>query len=91
MNKKTIIIISSVAGALVFGFLGYRIISRWNKTIVEDGNTTILISKDEPTNVEVVTDDVVPTGQDKEVTLPQDVVYPQDLQLFETQTGYGDY
>ena len=84
MNKKTIIIISSVAGALVLGFVGYRIISRWNKTVVKDGNTTILISKDEATDVEVVTGDEA-SGQVKEVSLPD------DLQDFETQTGYGDY
>jgi hypothetical protein len=62
MNKKTIIIISSVAGALVLGFVGYRIISRWNKTIVKDGNTTILISKDESSNVEVVSGDEEASG-----------------------------
>jgi hypothetical protein len=84
MNKKTIVIISSVAGALVLGFVGYRIISRWNKNVVKDGNTTILISKDEATNVEVVSGDEA-SGQVKEVSLPD------DLQDFETQTGYGDY
>lgn len=84
MNKKTIIIISSVAGALVLGFVGYRIITRWNKNVVKDGNTTILISKDEATDVEVVTGDEA-SGQVKEVSLPD------DLQDFETQTGYGDY
>ena len=84
MNKKTIIIISSVTGALVLGFVGYRIISRWNKTVVKDGNTTILISKDEATNVEVVNGDDA-SGQTKEVSSPV------DLQDFETQTGYGDY
>jgi len=85
MNKKTIIIISSVAGALVLGFVGYRIISRWNKTIVNDGNTTILISKDEATNVEVVSANGEATGELKEVTIPQ------DLQDFEVTSGYGDY
>lgn len=85
MNKKTIIIVSSVAGALVIGFVGYRIISRWNKTVVNDGNTTILISKEEPTNVEVVSANGEATGELKEVT------YPQDLQDFEVTTGYGDY
>jgi hypothetical protein len=85
MNKKTIIIISSVAGALVLGFVGYRIISRWNKTIVKDGNTTILISKDESENVEVVSGDEEASGGDKEINLPD------DLQEFETQSGLGDY
>ena len=85
MNKKTIIIISSVAGALVLGFVGYRIISRWNKTIVKDGNTTILISKDESENVEVVSGDEEASGGDKEINLPE------DLQEFETQSGLGDY
>jgi uncharacterized protein YdeI (YjbR/CyaY-like superfamily) len=85
MNKKTIIIISSVAGALVLGFIGYRIISRWNKTIVKDGNTTILISKDESENVEVVSGDEEASGGDKEINLPD------DLQEFETQSGLGDY
>jgi len=85
MNKKTIIIISSIAGALVLGFLGYRIVSRWNKTIVNDGNTTILISKDESTNVEVVSGDEEASGGDKEISLAE------DLQEFEKQTGLGDY
>ena len=85
MNKKTIIIISSVAGALVLGFIGYRIISRWNKTIVKDGNTTILISKDESSNVEVVSGDEEASGGDKEISLVD------DLQEFETQSGLGDY
>ena len=85
MNKKTIIIISSVAGALVLGFVGYRIISRWNKTIVKDGNTTILISKDESSNVEVVSGDEEASGWDKEISLPE------DLQQFESQSGLGDY
>ena len=85
MNKKTIIIISSVAGALVLGFVGYRIFSRWNKTIVKDGNTTILISKDESSNVEVVSGDEEASGVDKEISLAE------DLQEFETQSGLGDY
>jgi hypothetical protein len=85
MNNKTIIRVSSVAGALVLGYVGYMVISRWNKTVVKDGNTTILISKDEPKNVEVVSADGEPTGEDKEV------VVPENLQEFETQSGLGDY
>jgi hypothetical protein len=84
MNKKTIIIISSVAGALVLGFVGYRIISRWNKTVVKDGDTTILISKDESPNVEVVSGDEA-SGGDKEISIAE------DLKEFEIQSGLGDY
>ena len=53
-KKKAIIITSSVLGAIVLGFVAYRVASRWNKEVINDGNTTILISKEEPDDVEVV-------------------------------------
>jgi hypothetical protein len=84
-KKKAIIITSSVLGAIVLGFVVYRIASRWNKEVVNDGNTTILISKEEPSDVEVVDSYGDDAGDLKETS------YPEDLQDFEKQTGLGDY
>lgn len=87
-KKKAIIIASSVLGALVLGAIVYRFASRYNKEVIEDGNTTILISKDEPTDVEVVEASLEDeTGSEKMVTPTMDT----DLMDFETQTGMGDY
>lgn len=85
-KKKAIIITSSTIGVIVLGFVAYRIISRWNKTVVQDGNTTILISNDEPTNVEVVESSGEDTGEDKIITSVE-----EDLQQFEIESGMGDY
>ena len=84
-KKKAIIITSSVLGAIVLGFIAYRVASRWNKEVINDGNTTILISKEEPDDVEVVDSYGEDSGELKETS------YPEDLQEFETQTGMGDY
>lgn len=85
MNKKIIIITSSVLGVAILGFVGYRIIYRWNKEVINDGNTTILVSKNEPSDVEVVDSSGEAIGDVKETT------YPEDLQQFEIQSGMGDY
>jgi hypothetical protein len=85
MNKKTIIITSSVLGVAILGFFAYRIISRWNKEVINDGNTTILVSKKEPSDVEVVDSSGEAIGDVKETT------YPEDLQQFEIESGMGDY
>ena len=85
MNKKIIIITSSVLGVAILGFVGYRIIYRWNKEVINDGNTTILVSKNEPSDVEVVDSSGEAIGDMKETT------YPEDLQQFEIQSGMGDY
>ena len=85
MNKKIIIITSSVLGVAILGFVGYRIVSRWNKEVINDGNTTILVSKNQPSDVEVVDSIGEAIGDVKETT------YPEDLQQFEIQSGMGDY
>ena len=85
MNKKIIIITSSVLGVAILGFVGYRIVSRWNKEVINDGNTTILVSKNQPSDVEVVDSSGEAIGDMKETT------YPEDLQQFEIQSGMGDY
>jgi hypothetical protein len=86
MNKKKVIIItSSVLGAIVLGFVAYRVASRWNKEVINDGNTTILISKEEPNDVEVVDSTGDDTGELKEI------IYPEDLKEFDVLSGMGDY
>lgn len=89
MNKKKILIItSSILGALVLGAIVYRFASRYNKEIIEDGNTTILISKDEPTDVEVVEASAEDAnGSEKVLTQSMD----SDLMEYEIQSGMGDY
>ena len=87
-KKKAIIITSSVLGALVLGAIVYRLASRYNKEVIEDGNTTILVSKDEPKDVEVV--EASPedeTGSEKIVTTSID----SELKDFEILSGMGDY
>lgn len=97
LDKKKILIISgSLIGGLALGFLGYRIISRWNKEVIEDGNTTILVSKDEPTDVEVVpeTDGIQkPFVREDFRVLPEQFYDSEnyDLYLYETLSGMGDY
>ena len=67
------------------GFVGYRIVSRWNKEVINDGNTTILVSKNQPSDVEIVDSSGEAIGDVKETT------YPEDLQQFEIESGMGDY
>jgi len=84
-KKKAIIITSSVLGAIVLGFVVYRVASRWNKEVINDGNTTILISKEEPDDVEIVDSSGEDTGELKET------IYPEDLKEFDVLSGMGDY
>jgi hypothetical protein len=69
----------------ILGFVGYRIVSRWNKEVINDGNTTILVSKNQPSDVEIVDSSGEAIGDVKETT------YPEDLQQFEIESGMGDY
>lgn len=55
MTKKKILSIVGISlGVVAIGFVTVRIISRWNKEIIEDWKGTILVSKNDYSNVESI-------------------------------------
>ena len=99
--KKALIISGAVLGAAGIGFLTYRIVSRWNKTVVKQGTFTILVENPKPESNEPVKEfledeqlDYVEPQQwtspdvSRETSVPD---YQAELEAFEAQSGFGDY
>lgn len=55
MSKKKILTIVGISlGFIGIGFVTVKIISRWNKEIIEDWRGTILVSKDDYSDAESI-------------------------------------
>lgn len=53
-NKKVLTIVGISLGVISIGFVTAKIISRWNKEIIEDWRGTILVSKNDYSDAESI-------------------------------------
>lgn len=93
-NNKALIYTGIGLAAIGLGFLTYRIVSRWNRDVVQGEYNTFLVQKDEPEQVEEVLFDEDPT-EVKEVQNWSGFGSEEELNAylseFEAQSGFGDY
>lgn len=93
MKKKPLVIAGISLAVIGLGFLAYKLIQRAKYNVVEGENTTFLVTKETPENVEEV--DVEENGVGAEPmwednTLPE-LSQKEQLAEFERISGLGDY
>lgn len=76
MKKKVWIITGIALGSIAVGFLAYRIYSRWNKTVIQEDDFTILVKKDE-----------TPPEEKKQYIENEEVVYPEEQDWASESSG----
>ena len=93
MKKKPLVIAGISLAVIGLGFLAYKLIQRAKYNVVEGENTTFLVTKETPENVEEV--DVEENGVGAEPmwednTLPE-LSQKEQLAEFERISGLGDF
>lgn len=76
MKKKVWIITGITLGSIAVGFLAYRIYSRWNKTVIQEQDFTILVKKDE-----------TPAEKKKQYIENEEAAYPEEQNWASESSG----
>lgn len=95
MKKKPLVIAGISLAVIGLGFIAYKLIQRAKYNVVEGENTTFLVTKETPENVEEV--DVEENGvgaepmwEDNTMELPE-LSQKEQLAEFERISQFGDY
>lgn len=95
MKKKPLVIAGISLAVIGLGFLAYKLIQRAKYNVVEGENTTFLVTKETPEDVEEV--DVEENGvsaepmwEDNTMELPE-LSQKEQLAEFERISGLGDF
>lgn len=95
MKKKPLVIAGISLAVIGLGFLAYKLIQRAKYNVVEGENTTFLVTKETPENVEEVDVEensvgAEPMWEDNTMELPK-LSQKEQLAEFERISGLGDF